>query len=192
MEAIVISGFPAAGKTTVANILGKLLGVKVVGGGDILREMAKDRGYKVDSPEWWDNKESIEFLKERETNPDFDKEADKRLEEKIDRGSIVITSYTAPWLFNKGFKVWLKCSIENRAKRMSDRDKIKVERSIEIMKIRDHENIKIYRKVYNLEFGKNLDIFDLEVDTNNKTPEEVAQAIISHYNERSKRVKEAN
>lgn len=182
MEAIILSGFPAAGKTTVAGIIGNRLGVRVVGGGDILREMAVERGYKVTGADWWDTPDGIKFLRERETNSDFDKEADVRLIEKIRDGDIVVTSYTAPWLTkDDGFKVWLKGSTENRAKRMSKRDGTPLEETKNVIKIRDDENSRLYKALYNIDFGNDLRPFDLIVDTNKKTAEEVADIIIVKY-----------
>ena len=108
MEAIVLSGMPAAGKTTVAEIISKRKNFKVLGGGDVLKEMAESRGYKVTGKDWWDTEEGAKFLKERETNPNFDKEVDRRMREKIIAGNIVVTSYTAPWITDAGFKVWLE------------------------------------------------------------------------------------
>ena len=45
MEAIIISGKPAAGKTTVAQIIAERLHIKTIGGGDILKELALERGF---------------------------------------------------------------------------------------------------------------------------------------------------
>ena len=42
MNAIIVSGMPAVGKTTVSKLLGDALGLKVVGGGDVLKEMAAE------------------------------------------------------------------------------------------------------------------------------------------------------
>ncbi len=46
MEAIIVSGMPAVGKTTVSKLLADALGLRVVGGGDVLKEMAAEEGYK--------------------------------------------------------------------------------------------------------------------------------------------------
>ena len=178
MEAIVLSGFSAVGKTTAAKIIADRLGLKVVGGGDILREMAEDRGYHPQGEDWWDTEEGIRFAKERDTNPDFDKEADERLVRKIAKGDIVVTSYTTPWITDKGFKVWLKGTPECRAERMTARDKTDLQECIRVINIRDKENIRLYKSLYNIDFGTDLRPFDLVIETDNKTPEEVAELII--------------
>lgn len=185
MEAIVLSGLPAAGKTTVAEIISRKLGFKILGGGDILKEMATDRGYKVTGKEWWDTPEGVKFVKERETNPNFDREADKRLAEKIVRGDIVVTSYTAPWITEAGFKVWLEGSITRRTERMAKRDGTEIGAMKEVIRFRDSENKKLYKNLYNIDYGRDLAPFDLIVDTNEIEPEKVAEIILKKYKERN-------
>ena len=178
MQAIIICGLPAAGKTTVANIIARKLGLKVLGGGDILMELAIDQGYDAHGLSWWDSKEGIAFMKQREKDPEFDKEADKKLTEKINAGNVVITSYPAPWIAKKGYKVWLAASLENRAKRMSERDKSSLSACMKVAQIRDAENSKHYKAMYNIDFGNDLSPFNLVIDTNDKSPEQIADMII--------------
>ncbi|MEM3839501.1 MAG: cytidylate kinase family protein [Candidatus Micrarchaeaceae archaeon] len=185
MKAIIISGMPAAGKTTVAWILSGKLGLPVIGGGEILKEMAIDRGYKPGGESWWDTPDGIKFLKERETNPNFDKEVDSRLAEKIRKGNIVVTSYTAPWISKDGFKVWLDAGEEKRAERMAKRDGFDIKQTMHTTKIRDDENYKLYKKLYNMEFGKDKSPFDMVINTDNINAGQVAELII-------KRLKELN
>lgn len=185
MEAIIISGMPASGKTTVANIISKELKIPTIGGGDILKEMAVERGYNPGGNDWWDTSEGMEFLKERNTNPDFDKETDVRMKEKIAKGSIVVTSWTAPWLSKKGFKVWLNATAENRAQRMSMRDRKDIAKMTEIVKKRDEENYILYKKLYKIEFGKDMKPFDMIIDTDKRTPEQVAKIVLEKYRERN-------
>ncbi len=187
MEAIIISGKPAAGKTTVARIIAGRLHIKAIGGGDILKEMAIERGYNAHGDEWWDSKEGIEFLMERKKNPDFDNEADKKLIKKIDEGDIVVTSYTAAWISKKGFKVWLDGTEKTRAERMVKRDNTEMSESMKVVKIRDIENFNVYKKIYNIDFGKDKTPFDLIIDTNSKRPEEVAEIILNEYKKRNNR-----
>jgi len=185
MESIILCGMPASGKTTVATIIAKKLGYTLLGGGDILKEMARDRGYTVTGPEWWDTQDGIKFLRERDGNPDFDREADRRIVQKIKEGNYVVTSYTAPWLSKEGFKVWLGATQGSRAGRMSLRDSSHINESTKATKIRDDENISLYLKLYGIDFGRDLKPFDLVIETDEIFAEQVATQIIAAYKARN-------
>ncbi len=183
MKAVIISGMPAAGKTTVALILAKKLNLPVIGAGDLLKEMAIDRGYKPGGESWWDTSDGIKFARERDTNPDFDKEVDARLAKKIKAGNVVVTSYTAPWLEKDGFKVWLDAGEKNRAERMAKRDNATFSVTLKTTRIRDGENYRLYKKLYNMEFGKDKVPFDMVIDTDAISPEQVAEEILKRLKE---------
>ena len=186
MEAIILSGEPAAGKTTVARLLADKLNLKMIGGGDILKELAAKHGYNPSGAEWWDTEDGIRFLKEREKDPEFDIEADRIMKEKVEKGNIILTSYTAPWISKKGFKVWLHCSASKRAKRMSKRDHSSMEESENAVIVRDKENYALYKELYNIEFGKDLSPFNMIIDTEDRSPEAIAEMILKEYNKANK------
>lgn len=178
MEAIIFSGLPAVGKTTVARLVAKKLGVKVLGGGDILKEMAAEAGLKTTGDDWWDTPEGIRFLGERKKSAKFDKEVDKRLLGKVEAGNVVITSYTLPWLTKMGIKVWLSGSVESRAARMAARDGMSREECKRVIAIRDEENRKIYRKLYGIDFARDLTPFTLVVGTDGVPAPDVAERVL--------------
>jgi cytidylate kinase len=180
LQAIIISGMPAVGKTTVSRKVAEALGTPMVGGGDVLKEMAVEEGYTPGGDDWWDKGDGMKFLQERKRSPGFDKEVDARLIQKARKGGVVITSYPVPWLTEHGLKVWLAGSVESRAARMAKRDGLPVKKCKEILNIRDSENYKLYKKIYGIEFGKDLDPFDLVVETDGIDEEKVADIVI-HY-----------
>ena len=180
MEAIILSGLPAVGKTTVARILGERLHVSVLGGGDILKEIASEHGVKTTGEDWWDTEEGMKFLKQRERSSEFDKEVDRRLLARVDRGDAVITSYTLPWLATKGVKVWLAGTTRSRAERMSKRDGTAVSECEEVILVRDNENFNIYKKLYGMEFGRDLTPFHLVVGTDSLDAQGVAREILEY------------
>ena len=115
-------GMPAVGKTTAAKIVASQLRLPIVGGGDILKEIALEQGYKASGEDWWDTEEGMRFLETRKGSSEFDKEVDARLLGKVQKGDVVITSYTLPWLAKTGIKVWLAGSRKSRSERMAKRD----------------------------------------------------------------------
>jgi|ERR671937_1272586 cytidylate kinase len=162
---IVISGWPAVGKTTIAAEIAREFHFKLYNGGDILKSLASNKGYSSSDKDWWDTKEAKHFMLERKSNSSFDKEVDQKLVEIVKIGKAVVTSYTLPWLVPHPIKFWLKGSQENRAKRMANRDHISFLEAKKIIKLRDEQNKKIYRKLYGFNFGQDLTVFDFVLNT---------------------------
>ncbi len=167
---IIISGWPAVGKTTIACKLAEEFEIVMYNGGDILKMLAEeDRGYSVKRDDWWDTIEAKKFMEKRKSDPSFDKKVDKKLIEIVKKGRTVITSYTLPWLVLDEsiiiIKFWLRGSSENRARRMANRDGIIFEEAKRIIKLRDEENKKIYYRLYGFRFGEDLTVFDYVLNT---------------------------
>ncbi|MBA3286347.1 MAG: AAA family ATPase [Nitrosopumilus sp.] len=163
---VVISGWPAVGKTTIAENIAKDFNLKLWNGGDILKMMAYERGYSSSlNHDWWDTEEAIAFMKERNNDPNFDREVDNRLIGLVNGGNVVITSYTLPWISDATVNFWLQGSVDNRAKRLAMRDKISIPGAKRIVLRRDNENKLIYKRIYDFSFGENLDVFDFALNT---------------------------
>jgi cytidylate kinase len=166
---IVISGWPAVGKTTIACKLAEEFGLVMYNGGDILKMLAEEKGYSTKRDDWWDTIEGKKFIEERKSDSSFDKRVDRKLVQIVKKGSAIITSYTLPWLVQEDsviiIKLWLRGSTENRAKRIANRDDISYMHAKRIIKFRDDENKKIYYKLYGFRFGDDLTIFDYVLNT---------------------------
>ena len=166
---IVISGWPAVGKTTIACKLAEEFDIVMYNGGDILKMLAEDKDYSVKRDDWWDTPEAKKFMEERKSDPSFDKKVDEKLTEIVKKGRTVITSYTLPWLVLDEsiiiIKFWLRGSPENRARRMAKRDDISFEDAKSITKLRDEENKRIYYRLYGFRFGEDLTVFDYVLNT---------------------------
>jgi len=184
LKAIIISGMPAVGKTTVSRQVAEELRIPMVGGGDVLKEMAVEEGYSPGGDDWWDRGEGMKFLRQRKKSPDFDKEVDSRLIQKTKKGNVVITSYPVPWLTKDGLRVWLSGSVKSRAARMARRDGLAVSKCREVLSVRDKENYKLYKKIYGIEFGRDLGPFDLVVETDAVDEDRVAQIVIQYVKSR--------
>ena len=174
---VIISGMPSVGKTTAANAIADKFHLRHVAGGDMLKQMAIERGYTPSGSEWWDTPEGMAFISERKRNPDFDKEVDRRLMEYLKEGDVVMTSYPMPWLSkDDGLKLWFHATKKKRAERLAGRDKISKSKALEIIRKRDEDNKRVYKKLYGISFGEDLSPFHYILDTNNMTASEVAKA----------------
>ena len=165
LRSIIISGPPAIGKTTIAKAITEEFGLTHLSGGDILKELAEEEGFKTGGDDWWDTQEGMNFLSQRQENSEFDKKVDEKLKKHFLDGNVVITSYTLPWLVEGGVKIWLEGSKENSAQRMTTRDNLSKDSALEIVQKRYQENKKIYKALYGFEFGEDLSVFDKVIET---------------------------
>lgn len=177
-KSIIISGPPAIGKTTVSKGLAKEFGLQSLSGGDVLKELAQELGFETHGADWWDTKEGMTFLNQRKDNYEFDKKVDEKLKEIFLKGNVVITSYTLPWLVKDGIKIWLGGSRENSAKRMQARDHTSLQDSLDTVKKRYDENKALYKKLYGFEFGDDLSVFDVVINTDGLDAQSVLDAAI--------------
>lgn len=166
-KSIIVSGPPAIGKTTVSRGLAKEFGMQSLSGGDVLKEMAAEQGFRTQGDDWWDTQDGMAFLSKRKSNYEFDRMVDEKLKEIFLKGNVVITSYTLPWLVSDGIKIWLGGSRENSARRMQTRDNMSHSEAFEIVKKRYDENKILYKQLYGFDFGDDLSVFDIVIDTDN-------------------------
>lgn len=175
---IVISGLAGVGKSTLARLISRKYKMKFYTGSDFFKEIARKHGYNPAGKGWWDSMEGLKFLQERRANPEIDREVDKKMMQKSEEGNVVMTSWTLPYLGVNGVKIFITASQEERAKRISKRDVIPVSEALEIIKERDKENKKLYKKIYNFNLGDDLDVFDLVLNTDGMLIGEVKDAIV--------------
>jgi len=173
IKSIIISGPPAVGKTTIARGIAEEFSLTHLSGGDILKELAEEQGFKAGGNDWWDTQEGMNFLSQRQENSEFDKKVDEKLKKHFLDGNVVITSYTLPWLVEGGVKIWLDGSKENSAQRMTTRDNLSKDSALEIVQKRYQENKKIYKALYGFEFGEDLSVFDKVIETDGFNASEV-------------------
>ena len=175
LKSIIISGPPAIGKTTVAQGLAEEFDLVHLSGGDILKELAKDKGFDTKGNDWWDTQEGMNFLIERQENSEFDKNVDDKLKKLFSKGDVVITSYTLPWLVDGGVKIWLSGSKKNSVQRMTIRDNLSETNALGIVQKRYNENKIIYKTLYGFEFGEDLSVFDKIIETDNLNAKQVLE-----------------
>jgi cytidylate kinase len=183
VKSIIVSGPPAIGKTTVAKGLAKEFGLKSLSGGDVLKELAQEQGFKTQRDDWWDTPEGMKFLDQRKGNYEFDNKVDEKLKQIFLKGNVVITSYTLPWLAEGGIKIWLGGSRQNSAKRMQTRDNISLQDTLQIVKKRYDENKTLYKKLYGFDFGDDLSVFDIIINTDEMDANSVLKEAIQKVRE---------
>jgi len=178
---ICITGFTGAGKSTLAKRLAKRFNLKIISGGEMLKKIALERGFK-DEVGWWEKPSGQKFLEMRLKNLDVDMEIDRRLLEIAEReDNIILDAWTMAYLYKgDAIKIYLKASLEERAKRVSKRDRIGFNDALERVKRKDELTSAIYRKLYGFRLGDDLKPFHIVIDTSRLKPDDV-ELIVSKF-----------
>ncbi|MEM4020818.1 MAG: cytidylate kinase family protein [Nitrososphaerota archaeon] len=180
---VCISGFAGSGKSTLGRKLAGALGLSYISGGDGLKLLAIKRGYRPGGVEWWETGDGLRFLEERMRNPDFDREVDQQLVELAEKGNVVIDSWVLPWLYKGGFNIWLKASLEVRARRVSRRSGVSFEEALRILEKRDRESSELYQRIYGIALGRDFEPFHLILDTSDLDEESVFRIALTAVKE---------
>ncbi len=174
---VCISGMAGTGKSTLAKRLAQKYGLKYFSGGDALRALAADEGFDAYRDGWWESPEGLCFLERRKSDLRFDKRVDAKLLEYAAKGKVLLDSWTMPWLVTDAFKIWLSASVEKQAERISVRDKMTVAEALEALREKEARTKAIYRELYGFSLGEDFAPFDLILDTDNLSAEEVFQVL---------------
>ena len=174
MVTITISGTPGSGKSTVAQLLEEKLGMQYVYSGIIFREMAKK--YKMTL---------AEFGKYCEGNSKVDKELDNRQLEILKKGNIILEGRLAGWLAHlnniSAFKIAIVTDIDTRAKRIVNRERGDIEKRKKEIIEREKSEAARYKNYYGIDLA-DMSIYDLVIDSGDKSPEEIVEIIIDELN----------
>ena len=176
MVTVTISGTPGSGKSTVAELLEKKLGIRYIYSGMLFRKQAEKYNMSLE-----------EFGKYCEKHKEIDNELDEQQIKLLKKGDIILEGRLSGWLAHrnkiKAFKVLLDTNIDTRAKRIVKREKGSVEqRKKEIIKREKSESIR-YKKYYNIDL-KDASVYDIIIDTGNLKPEEIVDLIIETMKEK--------
>lgn len=171
MTIITISGTPGSGKSTIGILLKNRLNMNYVYSGQIFRETAKK--YKMSLEE---------FGRFCEDNEEIDKELDDRQLEILKKGDVILEGRLAGWIAYQNnipaLKITINADIETRVKRIIEReDGDYNKRKNEIIR-REKSEHKRYRKYYDIDITDDS-IYDLVIDSADKTPDEIVDIIIN-------------
>ena len=174
---ICISGMAGTGKSTLAKRLAKHYGLRYFSGGDALRTLAAEEGFASGSNGWWETAEGLGFLERRKGDLSFDRRVDEKLLEYAAEGKVLLDSWTMPWLLKGVFKIWLSASVQKQAERIAVRDGMSVEESLAALREKEARTKAIYKRLYGFRLGEDFEPFDLILDTDTLSAEEVFQVL---------------
>jgi len=162
---IAIAGPIGVGKSTVAKLLAQQLRYRYISGGEVFREIARQRGISVTK---------VNKLAERD--PALDHELDRRQRELAQQGNCVVESRLSGWMVDADLKVWLKASLQIRAERVAAREGQSIKAAQTDLAERERSEWARYKQLYGINVD-DLSPYDLVIDTSKWSAEAIAQVI---------------
>jgi len=176
MNKITITGDLGSGKSAVSRLLKEALGYPIYSTGAIQREIAAKHGMTT-----------LELNRYAETHREIDDEIDDFSRNLGRRDEGVIVDSRLAWHFiPNSFKVYLAVDIDEAVRRIMGHDRGAAERyadaatakrDIEARKKSENDR---FLELYGLDCD-DMTNFDLVVDTTDKSPEQVCDAILTGY-----------
>jgi predicted cytidylate kinase len=163
---ITVGGSIGSGKSTLARLLAQKLNLDYCSVGQIMRDMAKERGMSL-----------LKFSMAAEKDPSIDKELDSRQKELAAKGGCIMDSRLGAYMLKSDFKIWLDASLRVQAKRIVGRDGGSASEAEILIARREASETERYKRIYNIDIT-DQSVYDLVVDTDELTPEMVLQKCV--------------
>ena len=164
MNSITISGTPGSGKSTVGKLLEEKTNLRYVYSGLIFREISKKYNMSLEK-----------FGRYNEEHKEVDEKIDNYQLEILKKDNIILEGRIAGWIAHRNnipaIKIWIDADLETRAERIVKREKGILEKRKQEILTREKSEATRYEKYY-----------DIAIDCNQKTVEEIINEIIATMN----------
>jgi len=200
---IVISGLPGSGNSTVARLLAKKLSWKYFSPGQLFKDISRGcereqyyfndfekicKSKNLEIPEFKENNISNAVLNLWSTNfgknPDFHKSIEELQVKLAEKGKIVIDGKLSLRTINQSKnKIWLKSSLDSRAKRIAKRDGLNLENSKILIEKRQEKERAEWKKIYGFDYFEQEKEANMVIDSSNIFPNQVVDKILNLLNQ---------
>ncbi len=174
---VTISGHPGSGTSTLVAGLCNSLGWRKLNGGQVFRDLAKERGFTLE-----------EFGQMCLDDDSIDQELDALLTKTMlaESSPEIVESRLAGWWAYKNdlscARVWIEVSEDVRASRVVDREGGNVEEKLELMRSRMEFDGTRYDRFYGIDINS-LEPYSCVIESVNLGKDEVLEKVLMHLEE---------
>lgn len=174
MVVIAFSGLPGTGSSTAAKLLAQKLGLDYFSVGAYNKRHAKHIEKETEKAVAMWKMDKKELKKFHLASDDISRERAKK-------GNIVIDGKLAIRMLRglSDFSVWIKAPAGVRAKRITGRDKIPMDKAMKILKEKQKLEVENWKRIYGFNYLDQEKEADLVIDTSDKKPDEIVKSIIN-------------
>ena len=174
---ITVSGVAGAGKTTCAEIISELLGLRYISAGMIFRKMAEEKGMNI-----------VELSLEAEKDDSIDRFIDDQTLKEASLGGVVLDGRLTGIMVGEkaDLRILVIAPLEERLKRIAKRDGLSLEEAKEQTLKREFSENHRYKKIYGVEIN-DAENYDIALNTAKFTPEkmkEIIKTIVKVWNKK--------
>jgi len=164
---VTVSGVSGAGKTTCAEIIVELFGLRYVSAGMIFRKMASERGMSI-----------VEFSLEAEKDEAIDRLIDDQTLREASFGGVVLDGRLTGIMVGEkaDLRGLVVAPFEERVKRIAERDGVSFEEAREQTLKREFSEVHRYKKLYGADIN-DVEKYDIVLNTAKFTPEKIKSII---------------
>lgn len=170
---VTVGGLHGTGKSSVADAVAKRFNLRRMSAGVIFRQLAKERELTLE-----------EFSRVAEGDEEIDRLIDDKLREEAEKGNAVIDGQLAAWMAgdNADLKILLIASVENRIRRISERDETDFEYARRETITREGSEKARYLEYYGVDVSDHS-IYDIIINTDKYDLEEVIKIVFTAIEE---------
>lgn len=164
---LTVSGKIGAGKTTHAEWLARIYGLRYFSSGLMFRLLAAQQRLSLE-----------DFHKLAEKDLSYDLKVDRMLVEEAKKGNVVLDGHLSGWMAKDvaDVKIYVTAPLEVRARRLADRDGRSFEEALREVKLREESNRRRYRELYGINLD-DLGVYDIVINTDKWPKESVAKIL---------------
>lgn len=163
---ITIGGVAGSGTTTASKILSQKMGIPYISAGNIFRQMALEHEMDI-----------LEFSKYAEDNVEIDRRIDQRQAEiASENKELIVEGRLSAYFVNADLKICFIAPLDVRAERISQRENKPLDIVKEEIITRGKSEAKRYQEIHHID-TKDLDVYDLIINTHSFPPESIANII---------------